>query len=100
MKNLLFGVLILVFGLSFASSAYAQEVSASKDKKEVVKEQSGIFNTVCPVSGEEIDSEKTYTYNGVTYALCCNTCLKKFKANPEKYISKLSEDGKSLKKKK
>ena len=59
-----------------------------------------IFNTVCPVSGEDIDATKTYTYKGVTYALCCNRCLAKFKDNPEKYISKLSEDGKSLKKKK
>ena len=51
-------------------------------------------------SFEEIDSEITATYNGKTYALCCKSCLKKFNKDPEKYVSKLSEDGKSLKKNK
>ncbi|MCX8009581.1 MAG: YHS domain-containing protein, partial [Ignavibacteria bacterium] len=37
-----------------------------------------------------------YTYNGITYALCCNKCVTKFEKNPEKYIKRLSEDGKSL----
>ncbi|HEY6906384.1 MAG TPA: YHS domain-containing protein, partial [Ignavibacteriaceae bacterium] len=53
-------------------------------------------NTVCPVSGEEIDSKITYTYNGKTYGLCCNKCLKKFKADPEKYISRMKSDEKPV----
>ncbi|NWF88575.1 MAG: YHS domain-containing protein [Ignavibacteriaceae bacterium] len=56
------------------------------------------INSVCPVSGEEIDPEITAVYKGKTYALCCKSCLKKFNKDPEKYVSKLSEDGKSLKK--
>ena len=54
-------------------------------------------NSICPVSGEEIEDGITTTYNGKTYAVCCKSCLKKFNKDPEKYISKLSEDGKSLK---
>ncbi len=110
MKNILFGVLVLVLGITFTTAGFGQDKSKTEQKKETstktedqkvaVKENSGVFNTVCPVSGEEINPEKTYTYKGVTYALCCNSCLKKFKADPEKYIPRLSEDGKSLKKKK
>jgi YHS domain-containing protein len=95
MKYLLMCALFLVLG-SFAVDSYAQE----KPKSEAVSTEEGeIFNTVCPVSGEEIDETKTFVYEGKTYAVCCNSCLKKLKADPEKYISKLSEDGKSIKKK-
>lgn len=69
-----------------------------KTEKKIVDNKP--VNTVCPVSGEEIDPEITATYNGKTYALCCKSCLKKFNKDPEKFVSKLSEDGKSLKKNK
>ncbi len=109
MKNLLFLVMILFLGAGFSLNSFAQEQSKD-DKKEIKTEQKSDetakvedgkpFNIVCPVSGEDVDQEVTYTYNGKTYALCCKNCLKKFKKDPEKYISRLSEDGKSLIKKK
>ncbi len=74
------------------------EKKIEKSEKEVVSNKP--VNTVCPVSGEEIDPEITATYNSKTYAVCCKSCLKKFNKDPEKYVSKLSEDGKSLKKNK
>ena len=74
------------------------EKKIEKTEKEIVDNEP--VNTFCPVSGEEIDPEITATYNGKTYALCCKSCLKKFNKDPEKYVSKLSEDGKSLKKNK
>lgn len=77
-----------------------QEVVKKVEKTEKKVLDSKPVNTVCPVSGEEIDSEITAVYNGKTYALCCKSCLKKFNKDPEKYVSKLSEDGKSLKKNK
>lgn len=50
------------------------------------------LNTICPVSNEDADPEVTYVYNGKTYSLCCEKCLKKFKANPEKYISRMEKE--------
>lgn len=111
-------VLVLTFLLSIAVIAQDKKMEMKKktDSTEInvksKKGEAGIkledtkmqivdnepVNTVCPVSGEEIDSEITTIYNGKTYALCCKSCLKKFKKDPEKYVSKLSEDGKSLKK--
>ena len=110
MKRVFFLVLALILCLSFSFNTLAQE-KTKEEKKEntTVEEQSEDmtkveegkpFNTICPVSTEEPDPEITYTYKGKTYALCCNNCLKKFKKDPEKYISRLSEDGKSIKKKK
>ncbi len=109
MKQFLFAIFILIIGLSLTNSIYAQEKekaekkdSAAEVQKEITNastqqvEEGKPFNSVCPVSGEEIDRSKTFTYNGKTYAFCCNKCLKKFKADPEKYTGRLSEDGKSI----
>jgi YHS domain-containing protein len=83
----------------------SEKVKLVDDKQELKKSEMKLesnkpVNTVCPVSGEEIENgAPTTVYNGKTYALCCKSCLKKFNKDPEKYLSKLSEDGKSFKKK-
>jgi YHS domain-containing protein len=64
-------------------------------KPQVTKGTGTPVNKMCIVSGEDIDSKITADYKGATYAFCCKTCLKKFTADPEKYVSKL--DSKSLK---
>lgn len=58
--------------------------TSTKKEKEVVKSD----DLVCIVSGEEADPEFKMEYNGQTYYFCCKKCMKKFKNNPEKYISK------------
>lgn len=93
-------MIVTAFILTLSSISYAQE-EVKKDTKstETIQKDSKVFNTICPVSSEEADPEITHVVDGVKYAVCCKSCLKKFKADPQKYISKLSEDGKSLKKK-
>jgi YHS domain-containing protein len=52
------------------------------------------WNKVCPVSGEDVDSEApTVEYKGKIIGFCCPSCNKKFKKDPEKYIKNLSDDG-------
>lgn len=111
MKQFLFAIFTLSLGLSLTFGTYAQE-REKVEKKDTVKEvqkelntSSGKIvedgkpvNTICPVSGEEADAAITYAYNGKTYALCCNKCLKKFKADPEKYISRMKENEKPVEK--
>lgn len=99
MKKMFLFVFIVLFSLSLNSETFAQE-ETKKEKQEVKNVSNKPFNTVCPVSTEPIENSKfTYEYKGKTYAVCCNSCLKKIKKDPEKYISRLSEDGKSIKKK-
>jgi YHS domain-containing protein len=46
----------------------------------------------CLVSGNELGSMGkpiTKVYNGQEIKFCCKPCIKKFEANPEKYLSKL-----------
>ena len=103
--SLLFAVFFIMIG--FSINSYAQEEQKKDEKsgtKQEVKEDSTAasdaeaFNSICAVSGEDIDKDITYTYESKKYAFCCNNCLKKFKKDPAKYTSRLSEDGKSLKK--
>lgn len=101
MKNIMSLFVIIIIAFSLSALSYAQEKQQTKKETSSVKtEINKPVNTICPVSTEQADAEITYEYKGKTYALCCNSCLKKFKKDPEKYISRLSEDGKSIKSKK
>lgn len=99
MKNLFMSIVIVMFFGLFVSNTFAQEEKKNETKTTTTKDDGKPFNTICPVSHEDIDPEFTYVHEGKTYAVCCNSCMKKFKKDPEKYINKLSEDGKSIKKK-
>lgn len=82
---------ICLLGLSM--SVPAKEVSrpTSKEARSV---QVQIFNAICPLSGEKIDpSGPTVEYKGKRIAFCCPGCIKTFKADPEKYLKNLSNDG-------
>ena len=75
------------------------EKSSSKIETKEGSEKVKVANIVCPVSGEDIeDHDHLVTYAGKTFALCCNKCVAKFEKDPEKYVSKLADDGKSLNK--
>jgi Cu(I)/Ag(I) efflux system membrane fusion protein len=47
--------------------------------------------TSCPVMGGAIDKSVFTEYKGKKVYFCCASCLDTFKANPEKYISKLPQ---------
>ena len=50
------------------------------------------INKMCPVmTEEEADPEMTITFRGKTVAFCCDTCMEKFKANPDKYLPRLPQ---------
>jgi YHS domain-containing protein len=48
--------------------------------------------TTCVVSGEklgEMGPPVVINYKGTEVRFCCNSCVKKFNADPEKYLAKL-----------
>ena len=47
--------------------------------------------TTCPVMGGAIDKNIFIEYQGKKVYFCCTDCLDTFKADPEKYISKLPQ---------
>jgi hypothetical protein len=76
MKSLLLILPVLAFAaigtVAHAANAYAQ--------------------TTCVVSGEklgEMGAPVVINYKGLEVRFCCNSCVKKFNADPEKYLAKL-----------
>jgi uncharacterized membrane protein/YHS domain-containing protein len=51
------------------------------------------INTKCPVMTEEdVDPEITVEYMGRTIGFCCDRCVKKFQADPQRYLAALPAD--------
>ena len=48
-------------------------------------------NKVCPVTGEQVDPNVTYEYQGKIYHFCCSGCIAPFQKDPQKYIKKIKE---------
>lgn len=45
-------------------------------------------NATCPVlQGRKVKPHLFVDYQGERYYMCCKGCIKKFKKNPEKYLS-------------
>jgi YHS domain-containing protein len=82
MKHLM--VLMVVLGSLGLGAGFA--VSAEKEKA------ASPVNSKCPVGGREANAKKTVVYKGETIALCCNKCLAKFEADPEKYAKDIERD--------
>ncbi len=50
------------------------------------------INKMCPVmTDEEVDPEMTITFRGKTVGFCCDIYIEKFKANPDRYLSRLPQ---------
>ncbi len=50
-----------------------------------------MINKICPVSGKPAKTDKVVLYQGKTIGLCCDKCLAKWKKDPAKYASKVTE---------
>ncbi len=66
---------------------------SSMDKK-MGQINSGIWNTVCPVKGEEVDPEvRTVTYRDKVIGFCCAGCDEEFRKDPDEYLKHLNNNG-------
>ncbi len=92
MKIIILLVLYVALGVSFfindgwASCAMCDAGSAAVQNKDT-----GVVNDVCPVMGNKIskDTPHTVEYKGRKIGFCCDDCVRAFKADPEKYMSKI-----------
>lgn len=88
-------IIAALFLLSMISiDLSASDKSDSSDKK-INKKCCSEKVLTCPVTGEKIkDKSKAvkYEYKGKTLYFCCEKCVEKFKADPQKYFKQCSED--------
>jgi YHS domain-containing protein len=58
-----------------------------------------VGNTLCPVSGEKVGGDMgkpvPVVYKGKVVNLCCGGCVKKFAADPAKYLAKAEAQAKA-----
>jgi hypothetical protein len=52
----------------------------------------------CPVKGEKINKETYVDAEGYRIYVCCKECISEVKADPEKYIEKMKDEGVELEK--
>ena len=86
-----------VLMLSVVAATAAPTAADKSDKKDVAKKEDAKnkpINAKCPVEHEDIDPAVTTTYKGKTVAFCCESCIKDFKKDPEKYMKQIAADNK------
>jgi YHS domain-containing protein len=89
-------VIALIFILNVSTQAAASK-NKSASTSQVQDAGKKIWNKFCPVMGEAVKAKvKTVEYQGKTIGFCCKGCIKKFNANPEKYMKNLSPDGQTF----
>lgn len=91
-------ILVTFIGISYAQcpisvSTKSAEAAGVEGIAPETQEAVEVGNTICPVSGDEIDPEAkvTYEYEGNIYNFCCPACIDGFKEDPEGYIKILEE---------
>ena len=52
--------------------------------------------TTCPVMGNKISKKIYEDHQGKRVYFCCSDCPKAFKANPEKFMKKMADEGITL----
>jgi YHS domain-containing protein len=52
--------------------------------------------TICPITGKEIDKKFYTDYEGKRVYFCCENCPAEFKKDPAKYVKKLTDEGLTL----
>lgn len=66
-----------------------------KDQSTEMHSKSNV-QTKCPVMGGNINKELYVDHDGKRIYVCCQMCINKIKEKPEKYISKLEDEGVEL----
>ena len=73
----------------------AQETKPASDTKAVGDAKT---QTICPVMGGKIDKKSFVDVKGKRIYMCCPGCADTIKADPDKYIKKLEDQGVVLEK--
>ncbi len=86
-------MVFLAAGMVLMNGCKESEPAASDTSSEKAPEVASatIEQTTCPVMGGKINKNVFTEYKGKKVYFCCPGCDSKFKADPEKYISKLPQ---------
>lgn len=87
---------------ALTTGVFAAPLTLSAADKQAEKKTTAVKPyplTTCIVAGDKLDDEPcVFEYQGRQIKLCCNGCKKDFDKEPAKFIKKLEEAEKNLKK--
>jgi YHS domain-containing protein len=75
--------IVAVFCVSSLVYAASDMPGGAQSESKVVD----VGNKICPVTGEKVDGNTFYTYNGKRYGFCCSMCPGIFAKDPAKYAA-------------
>jgi len=85
-------MIIIVPGFVLLTTSGCAEEGHHHDHHAIEKETGHGKNLgICPVMGGKATEEYSYVHEGKTYYFCCPGCIDSFKADPERYISRIKE---------
>ena len=90
---------MVVAGLVLALGAAGCSRPAAPAPKAEEKSAGGVVlkpQEICPVMGGKVNRAMCTVYEGKCVYFCCESCVPKFKKDPEKYIRKLQAQGVTL----
>lgn len=82
-KSMVFLFVLVIAAFSFTVVFAAERGFISNKQQTAVTAD----NQKCPVMGYAVNRDVKVTFDGKTYYFCCNSCVKKFKDNPSKFIN-------------
>jgi YHS domain-containing protein len=84
---------IAIFLITLFTAAASVAVIAATSTDEAKKP---VTNKLCPVSGGPSSADYRAEYKGQYVYVCCKGCLDEFKADPEKFVAKMSKEEREL----
>lgn len=96
-KNFLAIFLLLIFAFAVSAAVLA----TTDDKKATTtmatdEAKKPTTNKLCPVSGGAVNADYRAEYQGQYVYFCCKDCPGAFKADPEKFVAKMSKEEREL----
>jgi len=92
MKKRNIATMLLAVLVAIGSATFAEEKNDEAATSKVKKQ------TTCPVMGGKINKKAYADVNGKRIYVCCAGCVAKIKADPDKYIKQMEEEGIELEK--
>ena len=85
----------------FVIAASAAVIAATESTKATTttstdEAKKPVTNKLCPVSGGPVSADYRAEYKGQYVYVCCKGCLDEFKADPEKFVAKMSKEEREL----
>lgn len=93
-KSFVTVAIVSLAAASFAGEGHdAHNDHKMEHGKMKTSDEMGKHQTLCPVTGEEIDRKMFVDHEGKRAYFCCESCKAEFKKDPAKYLKKLHSQG-------